>query len=135
MKRRREDVAFSFLAVAFLLLSPVLIPLACLLHERDDRRKHAAADRFRCLTCGEILGVGSVLLADCEWSRCIEQLMRDHPGVKFRLEQTENCRTQYRYVEADRSFVMDASPVEHHAHVSYAYVSGTDASASGSPGR
>ncbi len=117
MRRRRyrrwhtaAAVAGSVVAV---ILSPVLLPIALLLHARDETRMRALADHFACLSCGGILGADLLRLADEAWSAHMAELTRGHGDriVRFRVEKRfdaicANCGTYHKFVPKDRTFIL-----------------------------
>jgi len=97
-------------AMALLLLSPILIPVAAVLHCVHLRRKRIAARRTRCSGCGELLGIAALHLSDTEWQDYVERLRRDNLHIKFRLVRLVhaicvNCGLRYGYRDAERRFV------------------------------
>jgi hypothetical protein len=80
-----RQVILLLMVVAFLIACPVLIPIAFVLHARDQRRMRAAADRARCGRCGAILGAASMHRANTVWAERVAALYRDRPGIRLRL--------------------------------------------------
>ena len=88
---------------------PVIVPLAAVLHARDQRRRRAAANAFACVRCGEVLGSAALALADARWAEHMAQMQREHPGYQFRIVRDldavcTRCETPYRYDAKSRTF-------------------------------
>jgi hypothetical protein len=71
--------------VAVLLALPALVPYAFVCHYIDRRRLRIAAKSQACPSCGRILGIEALHLADERWRAHVAELHRSHPGVRFRL--------------------------------------------------
>ena len=104
-----RQVAILATIVAVTIASPVLIPIAALLHLRDRRRMEAAARKARCESCGAILGVASLRRADAAWAEHVAALHRDRPGVRFRLVRDlwamcATCDAEYGFDSASGVF-------------------------------
>ena len=80
---KKADLLLTLVACTVAL--PVLIPIAFLLHVRDQRHMQAAAGNTHCEGCGSILGAASLQRADAAWGQHVTALFRDQPGVRFRL--------------------------------------------------
>jgi hypothetical protein len=80
-----RQASFVLIAVLVVIASPVLIPVALALHERERRAMRAIAETTRCKRCGATLGAASLEQADQAWADHVAALHRDHPGVRFRL--------------------------------------------------
>ncbi len=96
-----EEAGILLFCVAGILLMPVWFPLACFFTWRYERRIRETAVNSRCAACGVVLGGESLRLADAEWGRFVDDLHRNHPGVRFRLVRTThaicpNCGARYR---------------------------------------
>jgi hypothetical protein len=92
---------------------PALIPAAIVWAAVDNRRKRKAAAAFHCLTCGRVLGVESVRIADSEFRKHMEELRRSNPFAKFRVVRTCDaicpaCGTRYAFREEERTFILEA---------------------------
>jgi hypothetical protein len=62
-----------------------LVPYAFACHYVDQRRLRNAARSQACPSCGRILGIEALHLADECWRAHIDELYRSHPGARFRL--------------------------------------------------
>jgi hypothetical protein len=107
--------AFLAFVVAFILLSPVWVPIALLLHARDQKRMYLAAEGFRCIECGAVLGKASIERADDEWKRYMDELHRQNPGDRFRVVRTVHaicieCEKQYRFCKTTNRFIESQMP-------------------------
>lgn len=105
--KRMNTVMLTLMVIGFVILLPLWVPLACVAHGVYLRRLHSAANRAKCVACGQILGKESVERADAEWAEHIRELRERHPGVKFRLVRSIHaictlCGTRYRYDEKTR---------------------------------
>lgn len=68
------------------------------------RRLHRAAKSYTCVKCGKTLGQDAVKSADKVWSEHVSELMRTHPGMRFRMVKTTDaicldCGTEYPSVK------------------------------------
>jgi hypothetical protein len=68
-----KKVTTTLLAVGFVIFLPLLLPVACILHGVYLRRLHMAADLFKRVACGQILGRKSIQLADAEWAERMQE--------------------------------------------------------------
>lgn len=108
-------MAISTLVVAFFLLLPLWIPLVALIHARDQKRMYTAAEGFRCIGCGAILGRVSIERADDEWGRYIDELHRQNPGYRFRVVRKVHaicteCGKSYRFCKKTDGFIESQMP-------------------------
>ncbi len=108
-------VGFFVFAVIFVLLTPILIPIAALSYEREQKRMYTAADKFRCNVCGVVLGKASIEQAEVEWLRYVDELHRQNPGYHFRLVRTVHaictqCGKPYSYCEKTNRFIETQMP-------------------------
>jgi hypothetical protein len=106
---------FLAFAVVFILFSPILIPIAFLSYARDQKRVYLAVEEFRCIGCSAILGRVSIQRADDEWGKYMDELHRQNPGYRFRIERTVHaicteCEKQYRFCEKTNSFIESRMP-------------------------
>ena len=102
------------LAIGFVIFLPLLLPVVCVLHGVYLRRLRAAADRFRCVDCGQILGRRSIQLADAEWTERMREMTNRFPGIRPRIVRNIHaicsmCGTSYRFDEKTRSFAAAAA--------------------------
>jgi hypothetical protein len=115
---RRVNTAIAVItAIAGLILSPVLLPIALFLHSRDQKRMHVLAEIFACLSCGRILGADSLRLADEVWAVHLAELARDYEGTGIRYRVVRNfdaicphCGTYHKFMPKDRTFVRSIIP-------------------------
>jgi hypothetical protein len=108
-------VAFFTFVVVFILLSPVLVPIAFLSYAIDQKRMYLAAEGFRCIGCGVVLGRVAIQRADDEWGRYMDELHRQNPGYRFRVERTvqaicTECEKQYRFCGKTNNFIESQMP-------------------------
>jgi hypothetical protein len=94
-----------------ILATPVVIPIAVLLHWRDQRRLRKAALKQACPTCHRQLGVESLVKANEELASEVAELRKSHPGVRFRIVRTMdairmNCGARLRFRKEFRDFVV-----------------------------
>lgn len=111
IKRRRMPI--WLFVILFLLCSPVLIPWGLVSYGFEKRRMRKAAESFRCISCGKVLGVAALALADRVCMENMEELRERHPGVRWRIVRTLHaicpaCGTKYTYRERERTFVVEA---------------------------
>lgn len=116
MGRRRHRYLHNATAVIagtlFVMLSPILLPVALILHSREQKRMRFLAETFPCLSCGRILGAESLRLADTQWENRLAGLTRDHAGsgIRFRIVRDvdaicPNCGTQHKFIAKLATFV------------------------------
>lgn len=108
------NVLLILVLIVFIPLLPIILPLVSFLQNREDRRKRALAEKFRCLNCNQILGGTALELADKEWFEYVEQLHRDNPGMRFRLNRIldavcPTCGERYTYREKENSFTRETA--------------------------
>jgi hypothetical protein len=106
---------FFVFAFLFILCLPILMPIALLSYAREQKRMYFAAEQFRCLGCGAILGRASIQRADDELGRYMDELHRQNPGYRFRVDRTVHaicaeCGKQYRFCEKTNSFIESRMP-------------------------
>src|SRR2546423_4243171 len=115
----RRTAFFWLIAPAAVVLLPALLPLGFVVIAVDKRRKQRSAAFFLCLTCGKLLGKASVQLAHDEFRAYVKELLRTHPGVKFRIVQSchaicPTCGIRYRFQSEEQTFTVEP-PQERHA--------------------
>jgi hypothetical protein len=103
-------IAAIFLAIVLSVFLPVIIPLVALLDRAYRKRLRAAACAFACLSCGGILGLESIRLADAEWDERLRELREKYPSTRFRLVRHVRaicpaCGVRYAFSERERTFV------------------------------
>jgi hypothetical protein len=104
-----RQAGLLLMIVAFMIASPVLIPIAAMLRNRDLRRMRAAADETRCEHCGAILGTESLRRADMDWVAHVAALQRARPTIRFRLvrrlwAKCVTCDAEYNFDATLRTF-------------------------------
>jgi hypothetical protein len=109
-----NKIPVALLVIGFVLLTPVWLPVALILHGIYLHRLRRSANRFRCVTCGVVLGRAALRLADDEWRKVMEERRRQHPGVRLRVVRTLHaiclcCGQRYRFVEREQTFVANDS--------------------------
>jgi hypothetical protein len=97
--------------VGVVLTLPLWMVVAIALDVVERRRLRKAAGSFLCRHCGRALGKHAVTLADKAWSEHVRKIMRENPGVKYRMVRTvraicPGCGTRYSFDESDRTFVV-----------------------------
>jgi hypothetical protein len=112
MRRRHRHwdtvLAVAF-GVAFLVLLPVMAPVAFYLHCRDEKRMRATAVNFACLSCGGILGTEALQLADDAWASHFATLTQD--SIRLRLVKNSDaicphCGAHHKFIASGRSFIL-----------------------------
>jgi len=103
-------IAAIFLAIVLVMFLPVIIPVVALLDCVYRKRLRAAACAFACLSCGGILGLESIRLADAEWDEHLRELREKYPSTRFRLVRhvpaiCPACGVRYAFLERERTFV------------------------------
>jgi Zn-dependent protease with chaperone function len=108
-----QSIAIAILAVVFIVLSPVIIPVAGLLHRAHVRRMEVAADRYVCLACGGILGREALRRADAEWAEHMRQsqdqsLRLWRVGGRRMVRNVDaicpSCGARYKFDDRARTF-------------------------------
>lgn len=108
-----RTIATMFLAIILLMFLPVIIPVVALLERAYRKRLRAAACAFACRSCGGILGLESIRLADAAWQEHLRELGEKYPSTRFRLVRHVHaicpaCRVRYSFLERERTFVQNA---------------------------
>jgi hypothetical protein len=103
-------IATIFLATVLLVFLPVIIPVVALLDLAYRKRLRAAACAFVCLSCGGILGLESIRLADAAWEEHMRELRAKYPSIRFRLVRhvhaiCPRCGVRYAFLARQRTFV------------------------------
>jgi hypothetical protein len=112
-----QGIAITLLAIVFIVLSPVIIPVVALLHRAYRRRLAAVACTFACLSCGRMLGPDAAALADAEWEATRQQRQEDGPrlwrGGRRMVRDLDaicpSCGARYAYSDATRTLVRRGS--------------------------
>jgi hypothetical protein len=93
----------------FIIAFPVAVPIALVLHVRDQRRMQSMAAKTPCEGCGATLGDAALRAADEEWKRRVEALQ--HGGLMMRLRLVRHlwaicaaCGAEYDYDVRARTF-------------------------------
>jgi DNA-directed RNA polymerase subunit RPC12/RpoP len=120
--RRWHTPLYVIGGIVFVILLPVLLPVALFLHSRDQKRMRALAEIFACLSCGRTLGADSLKLADEAWANYVAKLNRDvdttHPTTRdwnkfYRPRLVKdydavcpNCGTYHKFIAKERTFIL-----------------------------
>ena len=78
------------LAVAFVLLLPILVPYAIWKDYQRLRILRNAARETPCPACGQSIGVSALNKADQAWKEYVSGLRRKYPGVRLRIQVMRN---------------------------------------------
>jgi predicted RNA-binding Zn-ribbon protein involved in translation (DUF1610 family) len=108
--RNLSKLGIPLFAIGMVIFLPILLPIGLISHGIYLLRLRAAANRFKCVGCGQILGRKSIELADDEWARHMRELMDRNPGVRLRVVRNlhaicPNCGKQYQFDEKTRTFI------------------------------
>jgi transcription elongation factor Elf1 len=111
-RRKMPKWAGVLLVIAFVICIPLWIPALIVWNGVRKHRLRKAANAFTCVNCGATLGVDALARADREWGNQMRELMRQHPGVRFRILRTlhaicSGCGTRYTFHENERTFVVE----------------------------
>jgi hypothetical protein len=103
-------IAAIFLTIVLVVFLPVIIPVVALLDHIYRKRLRAAACAFACLSCGGILGLEAIRLADAQWEEHLRDLREKYPSIRFRLVRhvhaiCPGCGVRYAFLERERTFV------------------------------
>jgi hypothetical protein len=109
-RRNTRRIATIFLAIVLTVFLPVIIPVVALFDRAYRARLRAAACAFTCLSCGGILGLESIRLADVAWDEHLRELREKHPLIRFRIVRHVRaicpaCGVRYAFLEHERTFV------------------------------
>jgi hypothetical protein len=104
-----RQAGLLLMIVAFVIASPVLIPIALILHARDQRRMQTAAATASCEHCGATLGTESLRRADAAWATHVSALQQARPTIRFRLVRRlwatcATCDAEYDFDATLRTF-------------------------------
>jgi hypothetical protein len=96
--------------VLLIVLLPAIIALVGLSHGLCRKRLIAAARAVACLSCGAVLGLASIRLADVAWDGHMRELRAKHSASRFRVVRRVHaicpvCRAQYTFLERDTALV------------------------------
>ncbi len=102
-------LALKVLLVVLLILFPIWIPIVAISHGIYLRRLRRAASAFACLSCGELLGLESIRLADEAWADYMRQLHEQNPGMLLQVVRSVHaicpkCGARYSFIEGERTF-------------------------------
>jgi hypothetical protein len=97
------------LLLMFVIAFPVAVPIALVLHMRDQRRMQSVAGRTPCERCGATLGVASLRGADAEWKRRATALQHARLMMRLRLIRRvwaicAACGAEYDYDARTQTF-------------------------------
>jgi hypothetical protein len=119
--RRWHAPLYLIGGIVFVILLPVLLPVALFLHSRDQKRMRALAEIFACLSCGRTLGADSFKLSDEAWANYLAELNHGADTTqpardwnKFHIPRLvkeydaicPNCGTYHAYVPKERTFIL-----------------------------
>ena len=103
-------IPIPLLLLVFVIAFPVAVPIAIVLHLRDQRRMQVVAETSRCECCGATLGATSLRRADTEWAQQVAAL-RHGRMVMMRLRLIRHvwatcaaCGGEYGYDARSRTF-------------------------------
>jgi predicted RNA-binding Zn-ribbon protein involved in translation (DUF1610 family) len=105
----RTQMLLVVAAFLLLLALPALIPYAFVRQYLDRRRLRIAAKSQACPSCGRILGIEALHVADERWRAHIAELHRSHPGSRFRVVRLVHaicpaCGAQLSFRERSGTF-------------------------------
>lgn len=111
----QSKLAGTILAVLFILLLPVLIPVGLVQHHFRMRRMRKVIWSFTCVSCGAKLGEKSMRLADERWSVIMSDMEARHPNERFRVVRDLNaicpqCGCEYVYRDANCELIPRKKP-------------------------
>ena len=94
---------FAVCATILIVALPVIIPLAFAWHGIQRFRLRATAKRFACTSCGRLLGIEALAIADELWRAHVAEIHRNNPkGTRLRLVRScdaicPECETKFRF--------------------------------------
>jgi hypothetical protein len=111
-KRLARSKGFVFLIAAlFILLLPIILPIA-LIHDRLRVRRIAKiVCSFVCISCGTVLGTEGLRLGNERWKVILANHGASSPGARFRILRDihavcPKCGCDYMYRDVDHSLVL-----------------------------
>jgi predicted RNA-binding Zn-ribbon protein involved in translation (DUF1610 family) len=112
----RSGIAVGLFAAAFLVLLPILLPIAAIQNQMRNRRILKLARNLDCASCGARLGAEAIQLAAQHWAAIMARHQAMYPGTKLRLVRDvdavcPHCGREYSYRDVDRSLILKL-PIE-----------------------
>lgn len=106
----KSNVAFALFGAAFLVLLPLLVPVAVTQNWIRTRRILNLACNSDCVACGARLGAEAIHRANERWKTIVANVRAKSPGMRFRLvcdidAICPSCGQGYAYQETVRSLV------------------------------
>ena len=111
-KRLKRSKGLGFLiTVLFVLLLPIILPIALIQDRLRTRRIASVIRDFVCELCGTTLGMEAVRLGDERWRAVIADLHARFPDTRFRIVRDihavcPKCGREYMYRDVDCSLVV-----------------------------
>ncbi len=107
---RSKGLGF-LITVLFILLLPIILPIALIQDWRRTRRIAKVISSFVCVSCGAMLGMEAVRLGDERWRAIIADLHERFPNDRLRILRDihaicPKCGREYMYRDVDCSLVV-----------------------------
>jgi|SRR6266545_6318171 len=109
-KLARSKLLGSLITIAFVLLLPIILPVALIQDQIRTRKIKRIICAFVCASCGTRLGTEAIRLGNERWAAIVSDLHARFPDRKLRVLRDvhavcPNCGREYMYRDADRSLV------------------------------
>jgi hypothetical protein len=107
----RSGIAVDMFAAAFLVLLPIMLPVAVIQNQMRNRRILKLARDLDCAACGARLGAEAIQLGAQRWAAIAARSHSMYPGTKLRLvcdvdAACPRCGREHLYRDADRSLIL-----------------------------
>jgi YgiT-type zinc finger domain-containing protein len=107
----RSGIAVGMFAAAFLVLLPIMLPVAVIQNQMRNRRILKLARDLDCASCGARLGAEAIQLGAQRWAAIVTRHHALYPGTRLRLVRDVDavcprCGREYSYQDADRSLIL-----------------------------
>src|SRR5688572_1643370 len=107
----RSGIAVGMFAAAFLVLLPIMLPVAIIQNQMRSRRILKLACDLDCASCGTRLGTEAIQLGAQRWAAIVAGRHAMYPGMKLRLvcdvdAVCPHCGREYLYRDVDRALIL-----------------------------
>lgn len=97
--------------VVFVLLLPVIVPVAVVLHYVHQRKMRALILSARCPKCFAPLDDAAIARADERWREIMLDMSRQHPGARLRVVRDLHatctiCGAEITFVDASHTLIL-----------------------------
>jgi hypothetical protein len=114
-RKQTRGITITLLAIAFVVLSPIILPAAFFWRRRYETNLRRLAQSTKCRNCGNLLGLESLRIADAAVSSEVDEFRRQHPGSRYRCVRTlhaicPRCDTSYTFFEKENELGIRLPP-------------------------